>query len=285
MHFSSLARTTATAALLCAISADGSTAWAQSATVPAPAQLVVTPVVTYQSFDEIWAGGARMPLPDALTQQSYAVALELGVSDAIALDATFGWSVTNSAAFGGPASDRGLTDSTIGLRWQLLNGNEIGRPGGVPTITARVGAIMAGSYRASLPFSVGDGGSGVEASLLVDERMGRGLLGLRGEYGYRWRNHGVPQDLFGSAGLYRTFGPTTVSGSYRATLGRSGPDIGDPGFEFPRLRETNHLVDVGVGLSKGSRAYQFFMAKSLGGRNTGDKLVVGAAVTFSRMLR
>lgn len=261
-----------------------SSAWAQSASLPPPAQLLATPVVTYQAFDEIWAGPSRMALPDSLTQRSYALVLELGVSERVALDATIGYSATNSAAFGGPQSDRGWTDSSVGLRWQLLNGREVGRPTGVPTLTARVGAIIAGTYRASLPFSAGDGGSGVEASLLVDERA-LGGLGLRGEYGYRWRNHGIPQDLFGSGGLYRTFGPATVSGSYRATLGRSGPDIGDPGFEFSRLREVNHLLDVGLGLSHHGRAYQFFVAKSLRGQNTGDKLVVGAAVTFSHTLR
>lgn len=259
-------------------------ALAQTAHVPEPGHLTLTPVATLQTFDQIWAGRTRMALPSDLAQRTAAVSVDFGLRDGVALDATVGYSVTESTAFGGPATDRGLSDTAVGVRWRLLNEHESGRPHAYPTLAIRVGGVIRGTYEDNRPFSVGDGGSGIEVSLLADKTLPGGI-GVQQEVGYRRRNRSVPSDLVGGAGLYRSFGAATISGNYRVVQGQSGPDIGDPDFEFRLLRETDHVASAGLGVAHGGRYYQVFGAKSVRGRNTGAKVVLGAAVTFSFRVR
>lgn len=256
---------------------------AQTAWLPEPGRVLVSPVFTTQSFRQIWAGSRRMTLGEDVTQRSAAVALELGLTDRVAADAIIGFSATNSAAFGGPESDRGLADSSFGLRWQLLNEMKDGEGHRYPTLAARFGGTIGGTYRSNLPFSSGDGASGTEFSLLANKQGGRGF-GTQSEIGYRWRSGNVPSEMFGSAGLHQSVGRVTFSGGYRFVKSTSGSDIGDPGFQFRSLREIDHVANGGIGLSHGDRYYQFFVAKSLDGRNTGGKVVLGGSITISLKL-
>jgi hypothetical protein len=254
-------------------------ALAQSAWVPEPGSVLITPVVTSQSFRKIWMGANPMELGDNVTQRSVAVAAEFGVTDRMAGDVLAGYSATDSAAFGGPNRDRGLTDTSFGLRFQLLNESRDGQLRGYPTLSARVGGTLKGTYKANLPFSSGDGSSGMDFSILADKRLAR-RTGVQGEAGYRYRAGNVPSEFAANAGLYQSVGKVTFSGGYRLVRSTSGSDIGDPGFEFRSLREINHLSNAGIGFSHGGRFYQVFAANSLGGRNTGSKWIVGASVTF-----
>jgi hypothetical protein len=69
----------------------------------------------------------------------------------------------------------------------------------------------------------------------------------------------------------------------------SGLDIGGTGFNpalgrshgFPALKEINQLVEAGLSFTDhGGRNYQISAAKSVDGRNTGDKWLFGANITI-----
>ncbi len=252
---------------------------AQSPWLPRPGQIILTPGYSHQSFTGIWMGSHPANLPASVGQKTGTITAEVGLSSNLAADFTVGYTSTGSAAFGPHSSDSGLTDTTMGLRWKI--NNERGSRW-APTMTLRAGGIIRGTYQPNRPFSAGDGASGVELSVLLGKAFGETGFGAYSETGYRMRDHNVPEDLFGSAGLYKSLRGATLSVGYRHTQALSGMDIGDPGFTFPRLKEIVQLMEGGFGFSSGPRRYhQFFCAKSVAGRNTGDKLIFGFTTSFS----
>src|SRR5262249_14489645 len=134
----------------------------QSAWLPEPRQLLVTPSFTYQTYDRFWAGKTKVPLPTggSLNQETAAFTLEYGLCEAAAADISFGYVWTDSKGFGGgKQTDDGLTDTTFGLRWRFLD--ETKAPCKfAPTLALRVGGIISGTYDENFPFSGGDGASG-----------------------------------------------------------------------------------------------------------------------------
>jgi hypothetical protein len=261
--------------------ASAACGWGQSAWLPLRGQFIATPGFSYSTFDEFWVGRDRKnPLEandESLDQYTGFVALEYGMNDRLAADLTIGYTATSEAkkTFG-RGSDEGLADTSFGLRYRLADEEEIW-----PTIALRAGGIIAGTYDANKPFSAGDGANGFETSLLLGKRFGNTGFGAYGDIGYRLRESPVPNDAFGSVGLFKQFpnvfadlDAITLSFGYRHIQSLSGQDIGDPGFTFPQLKEINQLIEGAVGYTDpGGRQYQFSVAKSVAGRNTGDKLV------------
>jgi hypothetical protein len=257
------------------ILAAGAASAQYSSYLPESRQILVTPLYMYSYYDDAWIGKTSMPIEQ--DQHSVYLQLEYGFTDWLAGDLSLGYSW---AEIDGAGSDDGLADTTLGLRFQLLN-EDAGAP---LQLSWRVGGIIPGTYDEDFPFSSGDGAWGVETSLLLGKRINE-WLGLYGDFGYRWRDDDVPQELFGSGGLYVTCGPVTLSAGYRGSWGVEGDDIGDPGFGssfgFPQTREIQHNIEVALGFSDaGNRYYQLFYSRTLDGRNTGEHNVFGFAVTF-----
>ena len=121
------------------------------------------------------------------------------------------------------------------------------------TVTTQAAGIVAGSYQQASqgnPHSPGDGANGLETSLLLGKMFELGVS-VYGEIGYRWRDSGVPNDLFFSAGASYPFYPDwSVNGRYVGVEGQSGLDIGVPPFNqnigFPKLKEEVHLMEYGL---------------------------------------
>ena len=265
------------AAMTCVLSASAQfSAW-----LPDAHQIIVTPSYAYQTFDEFWLGRDKMDLSDDVNQHTTLLTLEYGITERLAADATVGYTwVDSTDAFGSGDEDDGLTDTTFGLRYKLLDQDSEGWPMW-PNIAVRVGGIIEGSYDENLPFSAGDGASGAEASLLLSRAICPNF-GLFGDVGYRYRDGDVPDDLFGSAGAYVAFYGFTLSGAYRHVQGLDGDDIGDPGFSFPEVKEVNQNVEVGLAYRDGGgRYYQLFYAHTVDGRNTGEKDIFGVSASFS----
>lgn len=262
---------------------------AQSPWLPEARHLDVTPRYIYQSFRGFWMGSHDARLDDRVTQHTAAVTAEYGICDFAAADVTIGYSHVSSTAFGGVSeSDDGLSDTQIGLRFRLLDENRASNHL-VPTLTLRVGGIIAGTYTPFRPFSAGDGAHGGEASLMFGKTIPGIGTGLYGEAGYRVRGSAhadgmranVPNDFFGSIGVFQPIGPCVLSFGYRHIQALSGSDIGDPGFTFPGVKEVNQLLEAGLGFrDRGNRYYQIFGAWNVDGRNTGDKTILAASVTF-----
>ena len=277
--------------LTLALLASAPFAQAQSAWIPDAQQIIAVPAFTYSSFDEFWMGDTLVsPLKDAdeaLRQYTGFVALEYGITSKIAFDATVGYAATSSTTVLGPG-DEGLMDTQIGLRYKLVDGDAQSSPW-IPTVTVRLGGIIAGTYDANTPFSIGDGASGIEGSLLMAKEFGETGFGMFGGIGYRWRVDPVPADIFGNVGIYQRIGGFTVSFTYWNTTSLDGLDIGGPGFNpgagvdsgFPAVKEINQIVSGGIGYTdKGGRTYLVTIGNNIAGRNTGDKFILGAFVSL-----
>jgi hypothetical protein len=298
--------------------AAGVSAQAQySAWLPEERQFIATPGFTYSTFDEFWMGdkkvknpgvpapgpkpppekrlsrpkGVTPPPPSAaplvkdgesLDQYTGYISLEYGILRDLAADVTVGYTRTETDAFVlGGDSDDGLADTLIGLRYRVVN--ERDHDAWVPSVALRVGGIIPGTYDENFPFSAGDGAAGVEGSLLLAKEICPGF-GVFGDIGYRFREDDVPDDVFGSAGIYAGYRGFNGTVAYRHVQGTSGPDIGDPGFGtrfgFPEVKEISQNIEFGLGYTDGERHYQVFYARTLDGRNTGERNIFGVSVSF-----
>lgn len=263
----------------------------QSVWLPTQGQFKATPGFAFSTFDEFWLSKDKISNPpngDPLNQYTGYLSLEYGILGNLAADLTFGYTATDTDAFGGDASDDGLMDTSFGLRYRLLDERSTSLAW-APTVGVRLGGVVPGTYDENQPFSAGDGAYALEGSLQFGKSFGQSGFGIYGDIGYRWRESPVPNDIFGTAGIFQQFGPVTASVGYRHIQGLSGIDIDDSDFNpalgpshgFPALKEINQLVEAGVSFTdKGGRNYQFSVAKSVDGRNTGDKWVFGFNVTL-----
>ena len=261
----------------------GHTAVAQNVWLTEPGAFVLTPSHTFQSYDTFFAGDAKMALPDDITQRTTSLRFDYGLAPRLAVDATIGYTEVKFSPPGASFKRSGRDDSQLGLAYALLQESET-----TPAITWRVGAIFAGSYDVPTtlpPINPGDGASGLETSFAIGKSFGEGFA-VYGELGYRNRNHGVPDDFFGSAGLSKRFGAFAINGGYRRTQGLSGGDIGGPGFGtkfgLPGVKEITQFAEGGVSFTdSGGRNYQFVFAKKVGSvRNTGEATVYNFSISL-----
>jgi hypothetical protein len=255
--------------------------------LPNEQQFVVTPGFVFSTFDKFWLGEKKIDNPPngkSLDQYITFLSLEYGILPDLAADATVGYTWTDTKAFGatGTRDDRGLADTYLGLRYRIWDEHK--HEGcWFPSIAVRVGGIIPGTYDENFPFSAGDGAAGVESSLLLAREICPGF-GVFGDIGYRVRD-AIPDDVFGSAGFYVGYKGVTATFAYRHVQGLSGPDIGDAGFGtrfgFPDVKEINQTLEFGLGYTdSGERHYQVFYARTIDGRNTGEKNIIGVSASF-----
>lgn len=261
-------------------------ALAQSAWVPERGQWQVNPTYTFQTYDEFWMGDEKSDLPDEINQHVFSVGLEYGITDNVAFDFLTGFAWTDFSPPGEDFDDEGLIDSRVGLRYRFLDEFDYDSLF-IPTLALRVGGIIEGTYDTGFPYAPGDGASGFETSLLLGKVFGDTGFGVNGEVGYRNRSEGVPEDFFVSAGVFQTiFDALTLSFEFVHTDALSGKDIGEPGFspdEFPKVEEDSEVVQFGLGYTINEMHYVgLFYARTLDGRNTGEKDIVGVTynITF-----
>ena len=269
--------------LACAAALVASPLRAQNAWIPGPGEFAFGAAYTFQTYDRYWMGSDKVDFPDT-DQQTIVSTLEYGILEkgnlGLALDATVGYVRTTGTRQGAGVED-GLDDVTGGIRLRLVDeyawDTEL-----LPTTTLRLGGILQGSYDKGLPESPGDGASGFEVSLLLGKEILDTGFGFFGSVGYRYRAEDVPEDLFFSAFLYKTFLESfTISAGYQHVQGLSGPDIGDPGFTFPEVKEISQSIEGGISYrDSGGRDWGIFAAKTVDGRNTSDRLVIGASVAI-----
>jgi hypothetical protein len=263
----------------------GSAGAQHSVWLPESQKVVVTPSYVYQSFDKFWAGEEKVKLDGDLWQHSAFLSFDYGVTEDTAIDATVGWawSETDAAALGAGSrnlNDDGLTDTTFGVRQRFIDETDFNQ-WWLPSLALRVGGIIEGTYDENFPFSVGDGASGAEVSLLGGKTICPGF-GMYGDVGYRWRDGNVPDDLFGSTGFFVSWKGLSFTGGYRFMEGLSGDDIGDAGFTFPTVKEVSHNLEASVGYTDpGGRFYQVFYAHTITGRNTGERDILGGAISLT----
>ena len=240
--------------ILSSVTASGQDAWG-----PYQGESSLSLVYSFQTFEDFFRNHEEKSYPFGRSRQQTVFAIvEYGLTDALAIDVTFAYSHTSTSKTpGGPtgANDSGLADTAIGFRWRVVDEFD---------------------GTSALPYSAGDGASGVEAALMVGKDFGKHGLGVYGEAGYRHRAKRVPADLVAQLGLYKTMGAWSANVGFRHVQALSGSNIGDPGFKFQELKEIASYVEAAFGHSSaGGRYIGAHFAQTVDGRNTAKKMVFG----------
>ena len=264
-----------------------------------------------QSAKEFWrpVDGSVMkvkgPLGEtdaSLAQNTMWFAANYAVNDFVALDiqSAFASSLVTGGVgpSGGQESYSGLYDSNIALTFRFVD--EL--ISDAPSVAVRVGGILAGSYDTGYINSLGDGGHGLETSLIIG-KFGS-AAGFSAELGFRVRGStevnqqavggagatsgetvDIPNDMFVNLGLFIPAGNAVTLGvDYRMVNGLSGIDIGGPGFSpsrFPGLQEDAHLVGGRVLINATEVVgLNVFFGQVVKGNNTAVSRIFGAGVSF-----
>ena len=261
-----------------------------------------------QSAKEFWrpvdgnvtkVTGPLGPTGASLAQNTMWFAANYAVNDFVALDIQSAFAssfVTGGVGpSGGQESYSGLFDSNVALTFRLVD--EL--ISDAPSVAVRVGGILAGAYDTGYINSLGDGGHGVETSLIIG-KFGN-AAGFSAEVGLRMRGStevntqavggamasgetvDVPNDMFVNLGLFVPAGSAVTLGvDYRLVNALSGLDIGGPGFSpsrFPGLEEDAHIVG-GRLLANVTDTVNLnvFFGQVVAGKNTAASRIFGAGI-------
>lgn len=270
------------------LNAIGLLAWVSVASASSPwlqqrGHLEASSGVIYESFDEFYRGTKRQDFPPGKFQQvTAAMFFDYGLLDDISLDLSLGY----VRAFGSVPVNDGLMDTTLGIRFRVLDEFAWDSPL-VPSVAFRFGGIIAGTYEAdgaNFPGLPGDGASGIEGEFAFG-KLGLPLdLGLTANIGIRARDKGVPIEWHLRVGGFKSFYDcVTLSLAYDQWSATSGLDIGGPGFSpsrFRELREISKNVEAGIGYSdRAGRYIGFYFVRTVGGRNTGIRDSFGFSIS------
>lgn len=266
--------------------------------LPAPGAGTISVSYVSQEATEFYRAAVKGPTPAGgheLGQETLWVNGTYGISDALALDFRVG--AAESSFMAGPSAPfppkenlSGLQDVNAGLVWRFRD--EVVSSG--PSLALRAAAIVGGSYTTGYISSLGDGGDGGEASLLLGKYLGeRGAFSA--ELGYRHRGENIPADTFLNLSAGVLVGDRVgLNLGYRMTDAESsGLDIGVPPFSpsrFPELQEDIELVTgtVSIALRSGETpraiavdSLAFTYGSVVGGRNTAVSDVFSVSIGFN----
>ena len=255
--------------------------------LPIPGQFSLGLNHTEQSGNDAYIGGTLLPL-SAITggaaskykRASTTLRLDYGLSDSLALDAAIGYA---KVKVGAADSDSGMTDSTLGVRWRVLDEYE---DPALPTLTLRGAAILKGNYDGARLASVGKGANGFEAAVVLGKQI-LPALALWAEIGVQQRSDSVPSATFYEISARFRFAPM-----WSASLGYSDKkfggdlDIGGAGFSparFQEVREERGVVKLGIGYAFArNQGLAINLAKTTRGRNTvKDDQVIGLSYAIA----
>ena len=255
--------------------------------LPIPGQLSLGLNHTEQSGKDAYIGSMQLPL-SAITgggaskykRSTSSLRVDYGLSDSLALDASIGYA---KVKVGAADNDSGGTDSTLGLRWRVLD--EYENPA-LPTLTLRGAAIFKGSYDGARLASVGKDANGFEAAVVLGKQI-IPALALWAEVGVQNRSDNVPNATFYEIGARFRFAPAwNASLGYGSKKFGGNLDIGGPGFSparFQQVREERGVVKLGIGYAfAGNQGLALNLAKTTSGRNTvKDDQAVGLSYTIA----
>ncbi len=215
---------------------------------------------------------------DELVLDTTWLGFNYSVDDNVALDVKTGYARNKN--------ENGLTDTTIGVSWRLVD--EFISYNNVPSTVVRAAVIFQGDYATGSPSAIGDGADGLELSVI----MGRFIsprVAVSGEVGYRSRNSDVADDAFFKVGAYALpVQGVSLSINYSRTDALSGINIGEEGFvengvvNFHKLEEDIELVDIGFSYSPTPQLnFGFNAGKVIDGKNTAKSDVVALTLAYS----
>jgi hypothetical protein len=178
--------------------------------------------------------------------------------------------------------DSGLTDSTLGVNWRVLD--EFVRPG-LPTLTLRAAAILKGNYDGARLAALGNDQNGVELSAIVGKQL-TPALALWGELGLQDRAGPVPNAVFYGLGARYSLAPAwSVSLGYNEKKYSGSLDIAGPGFSPARFQEVSAergVARLGLGYAFApNQGVSLNLGQVVSGRNTvNDDRIAGVSYTL-----
>ncbi len=265
-----------------------SIALAESPWLPAPQSGNVSLSYIYSTADDFRAGKNKTSLPTDLEQHNALLNLEYGITDRLAIDVSLGYARTKfveDAVLSPSSSFDGLIDPKIGVRYKVWDELE----DGVLTFTLHSAAIFGGGYNSGALNSIGEDAFGLEFSGIAGKIWENGL-GVSTELGFRYREGDVPDEFFANVnGFYSLASlfnlPITLNVNYHRVDALSGIDIGSPGFNPGRFRETEedyHIISGGLSYNFANRlsVNANYGEKVFGGRNTADSKIVSVGLSY-----
>ncbi len=252
-------------------------AHAASPFLPATGAFVLTPSLSYQSFDEFSPGGGKAQLPQNIIRRSTRVQLDYGLSDTIAFDASIGY--VKATSFAG--SESALADTYLGARYRFASEATDSYAG-----ATRLGITLPGNYDTGQLHSPGDDAFGADLSVGFSKHL---ISIFRGgaSAGYYYNSKDVPDSymlkLETVASLTKAL---KLDFSWKYFAGRNGLDIGGPGFtglnDLPKVQEKGQVLELGLAYAdEGGRYYRVFASQLVRGRNVGEERTYGASVSFT----
>ncbi len=270
------------------IYAISSVALAESPWLPAPQSGNATISYIYTTADEFRVGKNRTSLPDDLEQHNALLNLEYGITDRLAIDLSFGYARTEfveDAVLSPSSSFDGLIDPKLGVRYKIWDELE---DGGL-TLTLHSAAIFGGGYNSGALNSIGEDAFGLEFSGIAGKLWENGL-GVSTELGFRYREGDVPDEFFANVSAFYSLAsrlnlPVTFNINYHRVDALSGIDIGSPGFNPGRFRETEedyHIISGGLSynFANSVSVHANYGEKVFGGRNTADSKIVSVGFSY-----
>ena len=219
--------------------------------------------------------------------------LQYGLTKKLAADVavgytTLGWRYFNDANNSNPGqqarSTSGLMDSSIGLRYQLLNEAQAKCPW-APTLTLRAGAVLPGTYSQGFPFSPGVRSTAIEPEVLVRKHFGWTGLGAYGDALFRWNRTTANDQYIVAAGLFQEIKNWEIQAGYRHLGSTSGQSIAMAGnvINYPvSIRENSDAIEAGFSYTTSKRRWQFgFYSRTVvDGSNSDGKFWFGGYVNI-----
>ncbi len=234
-----------------------------------------------------------------LGQNTVWISANYAVNDAIAVDLQTAWaqSFVDGAVgpSGGEENYNGLFDTNVSVTWRFLD--EL--VSNAPSAALRLGITIPGGYDTGYINSLGDGGSGIEGSVILGKYWT--YAGVSAELGYRHRGStevnpnavggsggvdvDIPSDIFANFWVFVPLGSRLrAAANYRIINATDGIDIGGAGFSpsrFPGLEEDSQILGGQLFADLyGSLSAHTFFGRVVGGRNTARSTVLGAGLSI-----
>ncbi len=252
-------------------------AGAQSPWLPPEGELSINPSYRFETYDEYFFGSGAEDLPFDVDRHVILATVEYGILENLAVDFTSGYVDTKSSQVD---DDDGLADTTIGLRYRVLDEFKHDFPDWVPTLTVRLGGVIEGTYERFTIEAPGKGSSGVDGSLLIGKVLGDSGFRVFADTGYRVYANEASDEFFVGVGVARTFfDAIDLSVTYRHLESLSGPAVDDitfPRERYPERRESADTVEIGLGFETlEGRYFAVSVGKTVAGESTADMLMFG----------
>jgi len=230
--------------------------------VPDYGQLIVRATYEESEAYHFWAGSTRHVVDFQKLGESYGIdinqgyfSLQYGLSEKWAADLAIGYTTVgwryfrNGSTPGVVRSTTGLMDTPFGVRYQIFKEGETGSAW-TPTLTARAGAVLPGTYDQNIPFAPGNRSTAIEPELLARKHFGWEGLGAYADGLFRW-NHTTGNDLYiVSFGLFQQIKSWELDAGFRhmgTTAGKNIQfDTTTHDIVYPReVRENQDSIEAG----------------------------------------